>query len=346
MLEQHPFSLLSVKDSFTKIFWTSGRIIDPEKTYFDTTWIMDGTAGEASCAELILDGKFKLEKLLRHDGHASVYSVCAIPPETTSLEARAYSLEALPQKLRQYRLRNMKRLASRTVLETRWQGLVLIIYKAGGCEGNKDLVNSVLVETLPHERKPTPAPVNKNPRQKSGRQREKARIRQFERRKSIRQKERQLKGGECLADTSKNEVDVTKEADQKEPTPPLSHHTQSDQPQIHKELAARCRTTLENFGEDVLETVYREVRRLRHERKKQLEGVERREFSATRKIPEETNRLYPSKASDDILAGICGGVEDIDVTFQNPLVGLSLISLTKENIYRQKRDLKRHQARR
>jgi hypothetical protein len=258
---------------------------------------MDGTAGEASCAGLILDGKFKLEKLLRHDGHASVYSVSAIPPETTSLEARAYSLEALPQKQRQYRLRNMKRLASRTVLETRWQGLVLIIYKAGGCEGNKDLGNSVLVETLPHERKPTPAPVNKNPRQKSGRQREKARIRQFERRKSIRQKERHLKGGECPADTSKNEVDVTKEEEQKEPTPPVLHHTQSDQPPIRKELAARCRTALENIfeqdlkledddeGEDVLETVYREVRRLRHERKKQLEVVERRDFSANREVP-------------------------------------------------------------
>jgi hypothetical protein len=129
---------------------------------------MDGTAGEASCAGLILDGKFKLEKLLRHDRHASVYSVSAIPPQTISLEARAYSLEALPQKLRQYRLRNMKRLASRTVLETRWQGLVLIIYKAGGCEGNKDLGNSVLVETLPRERKPTPVLVNKKPHQSLG----------------------------------------------------------------------------------------------------------------------------------------------------------------------------------
>lgn len=28
---------------------------------------MDGSAGEASCAGLILDGNFKLEKLLRYD---------------------------------------------------------------------------------------------------------------------------------------------------------------------------------------------------------------------------------------------------------------------------------------
>jgi hypothetical protein len=323
---------------------------------------MDGTAGEASCAGLILDGKFKLEKFLRHDGHASVYSVSAIPPETTSLEARAYSLEALPQKLRQYRLRNMKRLASRTVLETRWQGLVLIIYKAGGCEGNKDLGNSVLVETLPREKKPTPVPVNKKPHQKSGRQREKARIRQFERRKSTRQKERHLKGGECPADTSKNEVDVTKEANQKEPTPPLLHHTESDQPPIRKALAARCRTALENIfeqdlkleddeeGEDVLETVYREVRRLRHERKEQLEVLERRLFSATRNIPEIAYggliRPDPSQPRDEFLAGICGGSADLEVISQNQLLQLPLTSQKKEDIERQKRLLNALRARR
>ncbi len=301
---------------------------------------MDGTAGEASCSGLILDGKFKLEKLLRQDGHANVYSASAIPPQTTSFEARAYSLEALPKKLRQYRLRNIKRLASRTVLETRWQGIVLIVYKAGGCEGNKDLGNSALEETLPRETKPTPAPVHKKPHQKSGRQREKARIRQFERRKSSRQKERHLEGVECSADTSKNEVDITKEAYQKEPTPPLLRHTKSRQPPSRKGLAARCRTALENIferdlkpegedeEEDVLETMYREIkfRRWWHEQKKQLRVRVHREARIQRYMNETGGDAYgvlirpdPSQARDDILAGICGGVADNDATFENHL---------------------------
>jgi hypothetical protein len=286
---------------------------------------MDGTAGEASCAGVILDGKFKLEKLLRHDGHASVYSVSAIPPQTTSLEARAYSLEALPQKLRQYRLRNIKRLTSRTVLETRWQGMVLVVYKAGGCEGAESLGNSVMVETLPHESKPTPVLVNKKLHQKSGHQREKARIRQFERRRSNRQKERDLKAVECPTDTSKIDVKVTKETAQKEPTPPLLHPTRRDQPPIRRQLAARCRTALENIfaqgfeleddneREDALETMYREVklRRLQHRRKQLREFVEGRDFSAMRTIPNKEYRVsigqYPSQGMENILAGICGG---------------------------------------
>lgn len=203
---------------------------------------------------------------------------------------------------------------------------------------------------------------DKKPHQKSGRQREKARIRQFERRKSSRQKERHLKGVESPADTSKNEVDVTKEADQKEPTPPLLHHTQSDQPPTRKELATRCRTALESIferdlklegddkGEDVLETMYREVRRLRHERKKQLEVVERRKFGAKRKIPEDAYgfliRTDPSQARDEILSGICGGSVDLEMISQNPLLQLSWPSREKEEMERQNRGLNALLARR
>lgn len=350
-----------MSDNFAKICWTSGRTIHLEKTYFDTTRIMDGTTGEISFAGAILDGKFKLEKLLRHDGHADVYSVRAIPPQTTSLEARAYSLEALPQKLRQYRLRNIKRLSSRTVLETRWQGMTVIIYKAGGCGGIEGSGNNVLVESLPLDRKSTPVVVNKKLQQKSGRQREKARVRQLERRKSSRQKERHSKAVESPAGTSINDVKVTmKEAEQDEPTHLLLHHTQSDQPPSRRQLAARCRTALENIfkqdlkfenddeREDLLEIMYHEVVRLRYKQKKLPGVLERRDFSATRKIPEKGYRDLirpdPSQARNEMLAGICGGVVYVDVAYRNLPVGLSLASQKKEDMERQKRGLKKLRA--
>jgi hypothetical protein len=120
-----------VSDKYTKIYSKFSEIFDPEKTYFDTTRIMDA-AGEMSPAGVIFDGEFKLEKFLRHDGHADVHSVIANASQTTSLEARVYSLEGLPRKARQYRMRSIQRLTSRTVLETRWQGMVVVVYKAGG----------------------------------------------------------------------------------------------------------------------------------------------------------------------------------------------------------------------
>lgn len=85
------------------------------------------------CGEVILNGQYKLEKLLRKDHHADVYSVWSIPRNSSveGLEARAYVVEDIPDKLRQYRLRSIKRLSSRTVLEVRKNGLVVKTPTAG-----------------------------------------------------------------------------------------------------------------------------------------------------------------------------------------------------------------------
>jgi hypothetical protein len=335
----------------------SGGIIDLEKTYFDTTRIMESAAGETSFAGVILNDEFVLGMLLRHDNHADVYSVSAMSSQTTLLEARAYSLEALPEKVRRYRLRNIKRLASRTVLETRWHGMVVIVYKAGGCERIEDSGDSVPLGLLPLDEKPGVVVANKKLQQKPSRQREKARIRQFERRKSSRQRKRQSRAVEdqastaiavekvatveaeneirqttaieCPAGTSTNdEKALTKEVDEENPIHTLLQHAQSDQPPTRRHLAARCRRALEKIFENddekehVLEVMYREVKRLRLEQKKPLGLVDRRDSSATIKIPEKTYRGWirptSAQARNEILAGICGGVDYVNMSYPDP----------------------------
>ena len=190
------------------------------------------STGDRSPAGVILNGQFKLEKLLRHDGHADVYSISATDPQDTCLEARVYSLEGLPRKVRQYRLRNIKRLSSRTVLETRWQEMVIVVYTAGEGDGSvEDARNDLLEESSPHDGKPAPVVVTKEIQQKTDHQREADRIRQLERRRSNRRKGRELKGVGSLEDEAiQGEKAAIRETENEEPIHTLfhMHYAQSD----------------------------------------------------------------------------------------------------------------------
>ncbi|RDL36206.1 uncharacterized protein BP5553_06818 [Venustampulla echinocandica] len=161
--------------------------------------------GDASLLDIVLDGQFKVEKLLRHDNHAVVYSATSFASPTISFEARAYVLEGIPQKLRQYRLRNMKRLSSRVVLETRWQGMAVIMYRTNA-EGGEDPGDNNLTESLPLRGQPDLVIGGTKAQQKTD-----TRHRQLERRRSGRRKHRYLKAAETTSTTSDTEVEGDEE---------------------------------------------------------------------------------------------------------------------------------------
>src|SRR5277367_5671638 len=182
-------------------FVSDGRVLKQHGIQVLQALDLDAHDGEVSLVDVVLNGHFKVEKFLRHENHADVYSICSIDSQTTCLEARAYPLEGISRKVRQYRLRNIKRLSSRTVLETQWQGMVIVVYKAGGSKP-EDLENSMHTELLPPDGKSDLVMVNTKIQQKTDHQREMARIRQFERRKSNRRRERRLKAAETPEDNS------------------------------------------------------------------------------------------------------------------------------------------------
>jgi hypothetical protein len=185
-------------------------------------------------------------------------------------------------------------------LETRWQGMLVAVYKAKGGSieepGESSMMKSLLLD-----KKPAPVVVAKKTQRQTRHQREKARIRQLERRKSNRQKKRQPKAVEGPKDTFvKNDKATIREADNDEPIHSPLHHSQSDQPQSHEQLAARCRIVLENFiskqdlkfkndneVEEVLRIMYREAVCLGRPQKKMRRVVKRSNPSATGKISEE-----------------------------------------------------------
>ncbi|KAN0090219.1 hypothetical protein V8E51_018798 [Hyaloscypha variabilis] len=155
--------------------------------------------GVDSLINVFLDRRFRVTGFLRRDNHADVYSVLCLPSPSERFEARAYDLSGLSPKLRQYRLRSIKRLSNRTVLETRWGGRTIIVYKTG-TETIQDKEASERKEPLSAESPASDeAPLvvknteNERKFKVSSHQKETARIRQLERRQSKRQSKREMK---------------------------------------------------------------------------------------------------------------------------------------------------------
>ena len=154
-----------------------------------------------SLVGLVLDGQYQFAWLLRRDNHADVYSIVCIPSPSEYLEARVYDLGGLPPKLRQYRLRSIKRLSSRTVFETRWEGKTIIVYKTGSKITQKEEAGEnkeVLPTELPSSKVTGLGLENTEtkPINKTSHHRESARIRQLERRQSNRRSKRKTKVSE------------------------------------------------------------------------------------------------------------------------------------------------------
>jgi hypothetical protein len=130
--------------------------------------------------------EYKLGELLLEGNHANVYSVMsAADIPLANLEARVYELEGISEKLRKYRLRSIKRLLGRTILETRRDGVVVVVYERETTDASGiKLQDEILLEERPEET----IEGTTSEKKKNGRQREAARLRQYERRKLKRQK--------------------------------------------------------------------------------------------------------------------------------------------------------------
>jgi hypothetical protein len=128
---------------------------------------------------MIPDGPFKLHSLLREESHCDVYSVtCHDTQDTepafapvvkesnpeTSLEARVYHLDkSVPAKLRQYRLKGIKRLESRTAKSLNLEGsLQLVIYKPGQLRDTVPVPTQLKSETTVSLREDLATPTSEN----------------------------------------------------------------------------------------------------------------------------------------------------------------------------------------
>jgi hypothetical protein len=200
------------------------------------------------CGEVMHDGQYKLEKLLRKDHHADVYSVWSIPRDSSveGLEARVYVVEDIPDKLRQYRLRSIKRLSSRSVLEVRKNRLVIVLYKVegGSVEGP---ANGMVSEPTPRKDERGERTQDAKTQQKSDRQRETARLRQLERRKCRRQKEQQNKTESNRSDSERVVEGVQEENDEEETLYVLLHLAYNHRPELRQQLPPASRVALEKY---------------------------------------------------------------------------------------------------
>ena len=61
----------------------------------------------------ILGGTFRILKFLRSENHSDVYAVEDLSSTNIRYEAKAYVLRGVPQRTRDYRIRNLKKLASK-----------------------------------------------------------------------------------------------------------------------------------------------------------------------------------------------------------------------------------------
>ena len=77
----------------------------------------------------ILGCQYRVNRLIRHDNHAAVYSVEMFDRTDVSLEARAYSLCRISNNHLWYRRRNMRRLAHRVVYETKIDKKHILVYE-------------------------------------------------------------------------------------------------------------------------------------------------------------------------------------------------------------------------
>jgi hypothetical protein len=280
---------------------------------------LDAHVSEDSLVDIVLNGQFKVEKFLRHDNHADVYSIRSTASQMTCLEARAYPLEGISRKVRQYRLRNIKRLSSRTVLETRWQGMVVMVYKAGGGRP-EDSENSMHTESLALDGKSDLVLVNTKIQQKTDRRREMARIRQLERRKSNRRKERELKAAENPEGNSmkgdKAAIGAQRETDDEEALYILLHLAYSDRPQLRQQLPTASRIVLEKYlrnhdlkfeDDDEMEVFmkikHHEVLFLGRQQKKMPEILKRRHDEFEHVLREQGRLLRSSKEYTDMQNG-------------------------------------------
>jgi hypothetical protein len=61
----------------------------------------------------VIGASFRILKFLRSENHGDVYAVEDLSPTANRYEAKAYTLRGLPERTRNYRVRNLKKLTSK-----------------------------------------------------------------------------------------------------------------------------------------------------------------------------------------------------------------------------------------
>ncbi|KAG4437602.1 hypothetical protein IFR05_006906 [Cadophora sp. M221] len=204
---------------------------------------------------VVIGGRFEIGSLLRHENHADVYSILSLVAEESIHEARIYDLEVDSKKLRQYRLRNLKRLSGRKILEIQWQGLLVVVYTKD-IQPREDLD---LMEGQPVPALSTPESFEEveirerqpKPRQKTEHRREVVRANQLEKRRASRHKARLADAANSvMADSrGKNSTAVAseQEVDDQDAMIVLLHLAYNDRPELLQELPPGSRTIVERY---------------------------------------------------------------------------------------------------
>jgi hypothetical protein len=139
--------------------------------------------------------------------HADIYAVSQqAKPDTDAnitYEARSYSFLDIAPNVKANRARAVRRISQRTILNTTWQDLQVIIYRTGNLENCKKHDQEETTEPVPNTISDMPLSGRK-PKEKTTRQRESNRLRQKSRRERARQQNKLVEG------VSRDETDLTK----------------------------------------------------------------------------------------------------------------------------------------
>jgi hypothetical protein len=82
----------------------------------------------------VIGASFRIMKFLRSENHGDVYSVEDLSSTTTRYEAKAYTLRGVPEQVRDYRVRNLKKLTSKPsfICSFDQHGMKFVINRLGG----------------------------------------------------------------------------------------------------------------------------------------------------------------------------------------------------------------------
>lgn len=145
--------------------------------------------------------------------HADIYAVSQQDkPDTDATityEARSYSFLDIAPNVKANRARAVRRISQRTILNTTWQDLQVIIYRTGDVQNCKKHDQEETTGPMPSTI-PNLPPSGTKPKEKTTRQRESNRLRQKSRRERTRQQNRLVEGA------SQDEAELAKCQDDEE----------------------------------------------------------------------------------------------------------------------------------
>ncbi|KAM0203190.1 hypothetical protein ACHAQI_010596 [Fusarium lateritium] len=139
--------------------------------------------------------------------HADIYAVRqqvqSDADANITYEARSYSFLDIAPNVKANRARAIRRISQRTILNTTWQDLQVIIYRTGDLDNCKNHDQEESTGPVPNVISDTP-PSGMKPKEKTTRQRESDRLRQKSRRKRAQQQNRLVEGA------SQDETELSK----------------------------------------------------------------------------------------------------------------------------------------